>query len=119
MHKLWRVVAQRRVVARQRETFCMAQPSHRGVGAEPGAERRKHHVEGILGVADYRERREHVPDRAPIRGPDTAPAGHGGGEEHIGGVGRGRGGDDAQGDHWVDGEDHVEDHVRVSAMDLQ
>src|SRR5205823_14452474 len=52
------------------------QPGHRGKGTEPGAGRREQHVHRVLGVADHRKGREHVPDGAPIRRHQATPAAH-------------------------------------------
>src|SRR5436190_13463202 len=64
------------------------EPADRGEGAEPGAGRGEQHVNRVLGVADDREGREHVPDGAPIGGPDALPAAHRRVEEDISRIGR-------------------------------
>src|SRR5438477_2415243 len=82
------------------------EPADRGEGAEPGAGRGEQHVNRVLGVADDREGREHVPDGAPIGGPDALPAADRRVEEDIGRIGRRGRGEHAQGNKRVDAEEH-------------
>src|SRR5262249_48737429 len=59
------------------------------------------------GIADHREGRQHVPDRTPVRGPDTPSAADGGVEEDVRRIGRGGGGGHANSDQRIDGKIHV------------
>src|SRR5262245_58374648 len=83
------------------------QPRDRRESSKPRSQRRERDVDGVFGVADHREGGQHVPDRAPIRGPDPAPAAHRRIEEDVGRVGRRGGGQNAEGNQRIDGEVHV------------
>src|SRR5438132_12263789 len=63
------------------------QPRHRAERAEPGSKSRKRDLEHIPGVTDHREGGKEIPDRAPIRCPDSASARYCRIEEHVGRVG--------------------------------
>src|SRR4051812_25430710 len=80
----------RRVVTRHGVVRLAAdEPSHRGIGAAPGANGCERHIDGILCIADDRESGQQVPDRAPISGADAPSCANCRVEEHIGGVGYG------------------------------
>ena len=80
------------------------EPGHRRECAQPRSQGCKCDVHGVFGIADHGKRRQHVPDRAPVRGPDATAAGHRRVEEHIGRVGGRGGGKDADRDQRIDGE---------------
>jgi hypothetical protein len=83
------------------------QPCYRRECAEPRTRCRKQYVDRVFRVADDRKSGQEIPDGAPISGPDPASAGHGGIEEHIGGIRRCGGGEDPNGDERVYLEDHA------------
>src|SRR6516165_5826332 len=84
--------ALRRIMPRQGKTPRAMQPGHGGEGADPRSKRRKRDVDSVVGIADHR-----------------------GVEEHVGRVGRGRRGNDADSDQRIDGKVHVS----LSAMSLR
>src|ERR1700686_2152661 len=82
------------------------QEGHRCERAEPRAERCKGNVKGILSITDHGECGEEIPDRAPVRRPESVPAHHRSVEEYVGCVSHGGGGEHACRDPRIDGEVH-------------
>src|SRR5262249_42265767 len=86
-----------------------------GGKAGPPSQRPQSDAPNNVSVADHPKGPHQGPHRTPVRGPDPTPAAHRGVEEYVGRVGRGRRGNDANGDQRIDGKIHV----CVSAMSLK
>ena len=78
-------------------------PADRSKCTKPRARCSKQDVDSIFRIANDGKCREQVPNGAPIRRPDSAPAGHSGIEEHIGCICGSGGGKHAHGDERVNG----------------
>src|ERR1700730_1038366 len=83
------------------------QPCYRDECAEPRTRCGKEDVDGVFRIADDRKSGQQIPDGAPVRGPNTTSAGHGGVKENVGCVCRSGGGEHAHRDERVNWEDHA------------
>ena len=77
------------------------QPRHRCISPYPTTESGEEHVNGVLGVVDDGEGREQILHHAPVRGRDPSPCRDRRIEEHVGRVGDGCCGQNAEGDERV------------------